>query len=101
MLPDGGLLSPRFLVVLLACLLTMLTKAILISAFTTSLITTTSCLAALILPGLITGVFFIWHSDALQTILSLILLHWIPQGWGVQALFLREVFYTQQVQQGG
>ena len=76
MLPEGGcldgFLSPRFIVIFLACLLTLLSKIDFISDFyffssSEKVLALSLNFAALLLPGLITGITAIWHPTIFRT----------------------------------
>ena len=76
MLPEGGcldgFLSPRFIVIFLACLFTLLSKIDFFSGFyftSTSepVLTLSLNFATLFLPGLITGITCTWHPTIFRT----------------------------------
>ena len=76
MLPEGGcfdgFLSSRFIVIFLACLLTLLSKIDFISDFyffssSETVLALSLNFAALFLPGLITGITCTWHPTIFRT----------------------------------
>ena len=76
---EGGLLSGylsiQFILIFLACLLTLLSKALLLTDLTDTLATddiatSITIFLLLTLPSLITGIAFIWHRSLFKTFLS-------------------------------
>ena len=72
----GGFLSIRFILVFFACLFTLFSKAIFFFEYLKCpisnhpVISTILAFPVLTLPGLITGMIFIWHSSLLKTFIS-------------------------------